>query len=93
MPAGVGYNLPLVVVAKGQYSNDNILVSYISPTITTILPNNTGPTSGGILVTLKGENFGSPPLSMKGDLLKWLKNVNFAISMIPSLIGPADDHY
>ncbi|QDK77941.1 T9SS type A sorting domain-containing protein [Spirosoma sp. KCTC 42546] len=57
LPSGQGTNQPVVVTrTDGQVSN-SLLFSYNPPTITVITPAS-GPTTGGITLTLMGTNFG-----------------------------------
>ncbi|MDX2014653.1 MAG: IPT/TIG domain-containing protein, partial [Myxococcaceae bacterium] len=56
-PAGAGANLPVSLTVGGIASGTQLLVSYTAPSITGISPT-TGPTAGGIALTVSGSNFG-----------------------------------
>ena len=56
-PAGEGANVPVGVTVAGQTSNV-LDFSYAPPSITAISPA-TGPTAGGVPVTIDGANFGT----------------------------------
>ncbi len=55
-PAGTGRNKPVVVYDSGQASNA-LLFNYDPPTVANVAPSS-GPTSGGLSITLNGTNFG-----------------------------------
>eukprot|EP00002_Diphylleia_rotans_P014942 TRINITY_DN28_c0_g2_i2.p1 TRINITY_DN28_c0_g2~~TRINITY_DN28_c0_g2_i2.p1 ORF type:complete len:648 (+),score=140.01 TRINITY_DN28_c0_g2_i2:115-2058(+) len=61
-PKGVGKDLPIFVVVGEQKSQERILFSYQAPVIEAIDPQ-TGPTTGGLSMIVKGSNFG-PRYSM-----------------------------
>lgn len=58
-PAGAGINNDVIVIVGGQSSNTAPLWSYNPPLIVSASPSS-GPTLGGTLVTLTGDNFGPP---------------------------------
>lgn len=57
LPAGQGYNIPVMVTASGQ-STPIVMFSYAAPIITSLSTTN-GPEAGGTLITLVGNNFGT----------------------------------
>ncbi len=65
-PAGEGANLDVKVIAAGSASN-SLSFSYLSPSISSLTPA-TGPTAGGISLTVVGSNFGlSPSVTLGGN--------------------------
>ena len=68
-PAGKGANVPVGVTVAGQTSNV-LDFSYAPPSITAISPA-TGPTAGGVPVTIDGTNFGtSGTVMFAGQVIK-----------------------
>jgi len=57
-PFGQGTSKLVVANISGQLSSNQVLVSYLKPTISYLIPPN-GPTNGGYNLTLIGTNFGS----------------------------------
>jgi hypothetical protein len=57
---GVGQNLPVRVTVGPTTSGDQLVVSYLPPAILSIQPA-TGPTAGGVAITINGANFGPAP--------------------------------
>ncbi len=65
-PAGDGSNLQVVVIAGGMTSNA-IAYSYDAPSVCSVTPA-AGATSGGTIITIRGENFGvSPSITIGGS--------------------------
>jgi large repetitive protein len=58
-PAGQGTNLQVILIASGSSSNA-LAFSYLPPSISGVSPA-TGPTQGGIPMTINGSNFGLNP--------------------------------
>ena len=63
-PGPPGAKVPVVVYAGGQSSNSSSFVTYAydPPTVLSVTPN-TGPTQGGVTLTVLGSNFGVPPIA------------------------------
>ena len=58
VPAGIGGGLSVAVGSDGQYGSRADLFSYSAPKLNSVFPTS-GPTSGGIDVTVSGVNFGT----------------------------------
>ncbi|MCA3015705.1 MAG: IPT/TIG domain-containing protein, partial [Myxococcaceae bacterium] len=59
-PAGVGTDLPVRVSTGPTSSQTQLLVSYEAPVVTGLTPTS-GPTAGGVTLTITGVNFGTAP--------------------------------
>lgn len=60
LPPGVGLNKPVVVTTTSGQSNQNVVFDYDAPALSSVTPTS-GPTSGGVLLTIHGTNFGAMP--------------------------------
>jgi len=64
LPEGQGKDLEVLLTAGGQFSNIQ-LFSYAAPSVTSVSPSS-GPTEGGILLTIRGSSFGTSPTASVG---------------------------
>jgi hypothetical protein len=86
LPAGTpGSSQPVVVTAGGQLSAPAPFTYTGWPTITSINPA-TGPTTGGVAMTIAGSDFGSPPYVLIG--LNACAPTTFTSTSIQCMIPP-----
>ncbi|MVM38942.1 hypothetical protein GO730_17660 [Spirosoma sp. HMF3257] len=85
VPAGQGTNLPVVVTVSGQLSTSSVAFSYDAPSITSIAPAS-GPTSGGSVISLSGQSFGTSGVVTIGGVRASLTGAGWSHSRIECLL-------
>lgn len=86
LPEGEGAALPLSIVVDGQASN-TLGFTYDAPAVARISPS-TGPSDGGIVIRVEGENFGLNPLVLIGGALCPRGDRPFAHTFVECLLPP-----
>jgi hypothetical protein len=86
LPEGEGAALPLSIVVDGQASN-TLGFTYLAPRVDRVSPG-TGPTAGGIVVRVDGDNFGLDPLVVVGGSLCTRGGRPFGHDFVECLLPP-----